>query len=74
MENAVHEGAVQGEGVLPQFGRYACISEADKEIVTVHRREGQGKAISPKKTKVAAPCTCFREVMNSVRVKAVSKG
>jgi hypothetical protein len=33
---------VQGEDVLPQFGRHTGISEAYKENVTIHCRESQG--------------------------------
>jgi hypothetical protein len=42
MQNTVHKSAVQGEDVLPQLRRHACISETYKKNFTIHRRKGQG--------------------------------
>jgi hypothetical protein len=41
MQNTVHKSAVQGEDVLPQLRRHACISETYKKNFTIHRWEGQ---------------------------------
>ncbi len=45
MKNSVHKGTIQGEDVLTQFWRHACVIQEDKWNVTIDRWEGQDNVI-----------------------------